>query len=136
VLIDGNFNFAPWSEQMTDVLHIIRSSIDSGKKIFCNGFAHFAAYYYLSTKFDKHCVIATSRTKQNLRNIDYDYSEDSGDLFFKGKKICNSGIKVVGCSRPFADKSSQAVHNGVILSTKFEYIVFDSKSGQHILRDI
>jgi hypothetical protein len=74
VFVDGNFNFAPWAEQMADVLHIVRSSIDSGKKIFCNGFAHFAAYYYLATRFDKHCVIATARTRTTLRNIDYDYN--------------------------------------------------------------
>jgi len=68
--------------------------------------------------------------------MDYDYNEESGDLIYKGKKICNSGIKLVGSNRPFEDKSSQAVHNGVVLSTKFDYVVFDSKSGQRILRNI
>lgn len=50
--------------------------------------------------------------------------------------MCNSGIKVASTSRPFADKSSQAVHNGVVLSTKFDYVVFDSKSGHKILRNV
>jgi hypothetical protein len=59
---------------MVDVLLLIRKSIDAGKKILCTGFAHFAAYFYLSTKFDKQYVIATPKTKQGMRNVDYDYA--------------------------------------------------------------
>lgn len=55
--MDGSCGFAPWTECMADVLLLIRKSVDSGKKILCNGFGHFAAHYYLSTKFDKHYTV-------------------------------------------------------------------------------
>lgn len=63
IFIDGCPNFAPWAENMQDVLFIIRKSLGEGKKILCNGFAHFASYYYLSTKFDKPYIIATTKTR-------------------------------------------------------------------------
>ncbi len=44
---------------MVDVVLIIRKSIDSGKRIYCNDFAHFASYHYLSTKFDKYYSIGS-----------------------------------------------------------------------------
>ncbi len=44
-------------ECMADALLLIRKSVDSGKKNLCNGFGHFAAHYYLSTKFDKHYTV-------------------------------------------------------------------------------
>jgi hypothetical protein len=121
---------------MIDVMLVVRKSIDTGKKIYCNDFGHFAAYYYLSTKFDKHYCIGSPKLKPTLKQIDYDYVEESGDLFYKGKRICNSGIKVVTSNRPFADKSSNAVGNGIVLSSKFDYVVFNSKSGSKILRNI
>lgn len=58
---------------MVDVMLIIRKSIDSGKKIYCNDFGHFASYYYLATKFDKYYAIATARTKSSTKAPDYDY---------------------------------------------------------------
>ena len=75
IFIDGNHNFAPWSELMIDVMLLIRKSIESGKKIYCNDFGHFAAYYYLSTKFDKHYSIATPNKKPLHKQADYDYEE-------------------------------------------------------------
>ena len=121
---------------MVDVMLIIRKSIDSGKKIYCNDFAHFAAYYYLATKFDKHYTIATAKNKPAVKAVDYDYEEESGDLFYKGKRVCNSGVKTIPANRPFADRSGNAVENGVVLATKFDYVVFNSKSGSRILRNI
>jgi hypothetical protein len=73
VFIDGNHNVAPWSELMIDTMLIIRKSIESGKKIYCNDFGHFASYYYLSTKFDKYYCIGTSKQKTG-KQIDYDYA--------------------------------------------------------------
>lgn len=136
IFVDGNHNVAPWSELMIDVMLVIRKSIDSGKKIYCNDFGHFAAYYYLSTGFDKHYAISTNKSKPSLKQTDYDYVEETGDLYFKGKRVCNSGVKVVTSSRPFADKSSNAVDNGIVLSSKFDYVVFNSKSGHKILKNI
>jgi hypothetical protein len=75
VFIDGNHNVAPWSELMIDVMLIVRKSIDCGKKIYCNDFGHFAAYYYLSTKFDKHYTIGTPTRKPSQKQPDYDYAE-------------------------------------------------------------
>jgi hypothetical protein len=94
---------------MVDVMLIIRKSIDSGKKIFCNDFAHFASYYYLTTKFDKFYSIGAPKLKEANKQLDYDYVEESGDLFQKGKRVCNSGIRIVNASRPFAEKSYNAV---------------------------
>jgi hypothetical protein len=51
IFIDGNHNFAPWSEQMADVSLIIRKAITAEKKVFCNSFGHFSAYFYLTTRF-------------------------------------------------------------------------------------
>ncbi len=50
--------------------------------------------------------------------------------------MCNSGIKVVTTNRPFADRSSHAIGNGTVLSSKFDYVVFNSKSGNKILGNI
>ena len=59
---------------MIDVMLIIRKSIDSGKKIYCNDFGHFAAYYYLSTRFDKHYSIAgRAKGSPQKKQVDYDY---------------------------------------------------------------
>lgn len=58
---------------MVDVMLIIRKSIDSGKKIYCNDFGHFASYYYLATKFDKYYTIATNKGRSNNKVADYDY---------------------------------------------------------------
>jgi hypothetical protein len=60
---------------MIDVMLLIRKSIESGKKIYCNDFGHFAAYYYLSTKFDKHYTIATPNKRPLHKQADYDYEE-------------------------------------------------------------
>ncbi len=61
----------------------------------------------------------------------------SGDLSFRGKKICNSGVKILSfTNRPYTAKSTQAVNNGVVLSTKYDYVVFNSKNGQKILNNI
>lgn len=54
---------------------LIRKSIECGKKIYCNDFAHFASYYYLATKFDKYYSINSSKTKCSTKQIDYDYDE-------------------------------------------------------------
>ena len=72
IFIDGNPNFAPWSDFMTDIMIIIRKSIECNKKILCNGFAHFASYYYLSTKFDKYYAIGSS--KKSVKKIDFEYN--------------------------------------------------------------
>ena len=54
-----------------------------------------------------------------------------------GKKVCHSGIKhEKNNSRPFSSKSSQALSKGIILPTKFHYLIFDSKNGHKILRNI
>lgn len=50
--------------------------------------------------------------------------------------MCNSGVRVVNSSRPFADKSSHALAKGLTLQTKFDYVVFDSKSGSRLLKNI
>jgi hypothetical protein len=76
-------------------------------------------------------------SEANLKKVDYEYDEVSGDLSFRYKKFCNSGIKIVHSSnRPFSEKSSHALHKGLILATKFHYVVFDSKNGQKILKNI
>ena len=136
IFINGNHSFAPWSDLMVDVMLIIRKSIESGKKIYCNDFAHFASYYYLSTKFDKYYSIGSGKSKGSTKQIDYDYIEESGDLYQKGKRICNSGVILVNTSRPFADKSHNAVDKGVILTTKYDYVAFNSKSGNKMLNNI
>jgi hypothetical protein len=38
--------------------------------------------------------------------------------------------------RPFSAKSRQAVNNGVVLPTKYHYVVFNSKNGQKILHNV
>jgi hypothetical protein len=51
--------------------------------------------------------------------------------------VSNSGVKVISeVRRPFSAKSRQAVANGVVLSTKYHYVVFNSKNGQKILSNI
>ena len=51
--------------------------------------------------------------------------------------MSNSGVKiVVENRRPFSAKSRQAVTNGVVLPTKYHYVVFNSKNGQKILNNI
>ena len=62
--MDGNCGFAPWSDDMADVLLIIRKSINEGKKILCHGFAHFASHFCLASKFDKHYKIAKEGTNK------------------------------------------------------------------------
>jgi hypothetical protein len=54
---------------MADIMIIIRKSIEYNKKILCNGFGHFASYFYLSTKFDKYYSIGNS--KKVFRKIDF-----------------------------------------------------------------
>ena len=53
-MVEGGVGMAPWKEAMKDVGLIIRQCAESGKKVLCSGFGHFSAYYWLSTKFDKH----------------------------------------------------------------------------------
>jgi hypothetical protein len=43
----------PWAECNQQFLLFLKSCLKENKKIHCNGFAHFAAYFYLSTLFDK-----------------------------------------------------------------------------------
>ena len=51
--------------------------------------------------------------------------------------MCSSGLKVIKVNkRPFSAKSRQAVNNGIVLPTKFHYVVFNSKNGQRILKNI
>jgi len=69
IFIDGNHNFAPWADFMSDIMIIIRKSIESNKKILCNGFAHFAAYYYISTKFDK--AYSIGNPKKTFKKLDF-----------------------------------------------------------------
>lgn len=57
-------------------------------------------------------------------------------MYYKRKRVCNSGVKTIPANRPFADRSGNAVDNGVVLATKFDYVVFNSKSGSKILRNI
>ena len=113
---------------MVDLMLIIRKSIETGKKIYCNGLGHFGAYHYLATKFDKYQRIA-STPPQDDKPLDYQYDAPSGDLYFKEKKVCNSGVQVSGGNRCFADRSGHALQKGVLLPTKFDYMVFDSKNG-------
>lgn len=57
-------------------------------------------------------------------------------MSFRGKKVSNSGVKILHENiRPFSAKSRQAVTNGVILPTKYHYVVFNSKNGQKILNN-
>ena len=57
---------------MTDLMIVIRRSVELGKKIYCNGVGHFAAYHYLCTRFDKYYHIAAINTKHN-KPVDYEY---------------------------------------------------------------
>ena len=50
--------------------------------------------------------------------------------------MANSGLKIVGVNRPFKDKSSHALAKGLTLQTKFDYVVFDGKSGSKLLKDV
>ena len=43
---------------------------------------------------------------------------------------------MVQSSRPFRDKSSQALSRGLTLSSKFDYVIFDGKSGSKLLKDV
>lgn len=54
----------------------------------------------------------------------------------KGQKMCNSGVKMMSTSRPFADKSSHALSKGLTLSSKFDYVVFQGKGGSKLLKNI
>ena len=71
-----------------------------------------------------------------MKGADYNWEEHSGDLKFKGHKVCNSGIKVESINRPFNGKSSQALTRGLTLGSKFDYVVFDSKSGSKLVKNI
>lgn len=105
----------------------------------CNGFAHFSTYYYLSTHFEKPFYICSKEkiTPENERKVDYEHDSETGDLAFRGKKVSNSGVKILSDNiRPFSAKSRQAVNNGIILPTKYHYVVFNSKNGQKILSNI
>lgn len=118
---------------MADALLLVRKSITSGKKVLCHGLGHFAAYFALSTNFDKkYTIIKEPATKQ----VDFEWNEQTGDLKLKGQTICNSGIKVTHSNRPFHGRSSHAVSNGLTLSSKFDYVVFDAKSGSRLLQNI
>lgn len=68
--------------------------------------------------------------------MDFVWEEETGNLLLKGQKVCNSGVKVVTASRPFTDKSSHALSKGLTLSSKFDYAVFDAKSGNKILKNL
>ena len=118
---------------MADVLLLIRKSIALNKKILCHGFAHFAAYFQLATKFDKHFKIAK---EPSVKPVDFEWDSSSGDLKLKGHKFANSGIHVLNSNRPFRDKSSQALSKGLTLATKFDYVTFDAKSGSKLLQGI
>lgn len=63
---------------MGDLMIIIRQSIESGKKILCNGFGHFASYFYLATKFQKYYAIGNP--KKSFKKLDYEYNDETGDL--------------------------------------------------------
>ena len=39
-------------------------------------------------------------------------------------------------SRTFRDKSSQALSKGLTLSSKFDYVIFDGKSGSKLLKNV
>lgn len=54
----------------------------------------------------------------------------------KGLKAINSGVMVTTVNRPFRDKSCQALSKGLTLATKFDYVVFDGKSGSKLLKNI
>lgn len=51
---------------MADALLLIRRAIDDGKKVLCHGFGHFAAHFYLCTKFDKHYKIGKEKTSKQV----------------------------------------------------------------------
>ncbi len=119
---------------MADALLLIRKSINEGKKVLTHGFGHFAAHYCLATKFDKHYTIR--KENEGAKQVDFVWEEESGNLLLKGQKICNSGVRIVNTSRPFADKSSHALSKGLTLSSKFDYAVFDAKSANKILKNI
>lgn len=134
VIIDGACNLAPWSETMADALLLLRKSIDAGKKVLAVGFGHFASSFIVATGFNKHYKIVKMGQQGQC---DFEWEEDSGDLKLKGQKIVNSGVRVVTAgSRTFSDKSSQAVHKGLTLATKFEHVVFEAKSGSRLTRNI
>ena len=118
---------------MADVLLLIRQSLSQNKKILCHGFGHFAAYYLLTTKFDKHQQISTQKSN---KNNDFDWDEQSGDLTIKGQRVCNSGVLMTQSNRPFRGKSSHALDKGVTLASKFDHVVFDSKSGSKLLKNV
>lgn len=118
---------------MADVLLLIRRAVELGKKVFCHGFGFFAAHYLLVTGFDKHYEIAkVGGTGQ----VDFEWQPETGDLSVKGQRVCSSGVVVEGGSRPFAERSAQAVSRGLTLGSKFEHVVFDAKSGSRLLRNI
>lgn len=50
--------------------------------------------------------------------------------------MCNSGIQVNNVSRPFSDKSSHALAKGITLASKFDYVLFDGKSGSRLLKNV
>ena len=117
VIVDGSCGFYPWADCMADLLLLVRKCIDAGKKILCHGWAHFAASHYLATNFDKHYTVSSNKTQAG-RTADFEFEEETGDLKMKGARVGNSGLQVGG-SRPFADKSSQAVARGLTLGSKF-----------------
>lgn len=140
IFVDGCASYAPWSTAMSEVLLLIRCCLKQGKKIHCNGIAHLSAYFYTSTMFDKTYKIVSSKhlTQEQIETqYDFQYHEASGDLCFKNKKVCNSGIMILGSrSRQFSEKSSSALQKGIILPTKFHYVAFDSKNGHKTLKNI
>ncbi len=63
-------------------------------------------------------MVSTNKNEVG-RPSDFEFEESSGDLRMKGARVGNSGLQVIGSSRPFADKSSNAVARGLTLGSKF-----------------
>lgn len=106
------------------------------KKVHLNGYGHIAFYYYLSTGFDKNYCIR-KKGENVTGKEDYFHEEETGDLYAHGKKVCNSGIKIVrNNNRFFQSKSTQALDKGAVLPTKFHYLAFNSKNGDTLINNI
>lgn len=97
-----------------------------------------AGYYYLTTKFDKqYCIKGMKEVNNKTGKEDYFHDEESGDLYNFGKKVCNSGIKILKqSSRCYGSKSAQALKKGLILPSKSHLMGFGTRNGHCLLNNI
>lgn len=58
-------------------------------------------------------------------------------MFSFGKKVCNSGVKILkNLGRSYGVKSAQALKKGTILPTKSHYMGFGVKNGHYLISNI